>query len=416
MVLTIVVSIFVIVAFTGYIDAKFLRINDFFKPISIISALLQVLDLVSDVFTSVAIMERAMDKDIYLWLFLASLVFIIIPIIVSIGQLMHQINKHWMKDDKLKLWLTENSKILFVASIFCGSSFTAVKLMNSNLFQVYLFSIGLTKEQRNRYMTKSVYSVVIFEVLCIFFLYCAFPCFYAVYIQINIFIQNIPQMILQTIYMIEIGNLQPIPISSLIFSFISIITTIISMRSTKNILDSSGFAIIQFDVTGPSILVKAKKYMTRTAKIRQNLALFLGLPDKRFIEMLRPENIPNGLRVRAIIHINRITARDIDYKKLLNESHSNGQLQDILKRSWSLEDDFVITKFMFTVKESKQWISEQVSIKMNTNLTNHHLQNKHNKYSHERLESGEMEENSDIELAPVPQVNINNTTTTGNIN
>ena len=89
------------------------------------------------------------------------------------GQLLHQINKHWMKNDQIKLWLIENSKILFILSILCGSSFTAIELMNSNLFQIYSLSMGLSREQIHRYMAKSVYSIVFLEVCLYIYTYIA---------------------------------------------------------------------------------------------------------------------------------------------------------------------------------------------------------------------------------------------------
>ena len=111
-----------------------------------------------------------MDKDIFLWLFIASMIFIILPILVSMAQLLHEMNKHWMKDDTLKLWLTENTKKLLLFSIVSGSSFTAIEVMNSELFHLYPFSMGLSMEQYHRYMARRVYSVVILEVL----LYCLY--------------------------------------------------------------------------------------------------------------------------------------------------------------------------------------------------------------------------------------------------
>ena len=168
---------FIIVAMMGYIDAKLCRVNDFYSIMAIISTKCHAYDLISDIFLSITISERIMDRDIFLWLFIASLIFIIVPIIVSMAQLWHQMNKHWIKDDHIKLWLKENTKLLFLLSFLCGSSFTAIELMNSDLFQIYLFSMALSKEQLHRYMAKSIYSIVILEVLL--------SCLYLLRISVN---------------------------------------------------------------------------------------------------------------------------------------------------------------------------------------------------------------------------------------
>ena len=164
-ILMIVGTCFIIVAVMGYINAKCVNIDDFYSIAAIIAVMCYIFDLYSDISICMIIYQRIMDRDIFLWLFIASLIFIILPIMVSMAQLLNEINKHWMKDDEIKLWLTENSKLLFLLSFICGSSFTAIELMNSNLFQIYSFSMALSREQFHRYMAKSIYSIVILEVL-----------------------------------------------------------------------------------------------------------------------------------------------------------------------------------------------------------------------------------------------------------
>ena len=169
-------------------------------------------------------------------------------------------------------------------------------------------------------------------------------------------------MMLQTIYMIHIRDLNTIAISSILLSFISIITTIISMSSTKKILDSSGYAIVEFEIKGPSIMKKISQCRNRISRIQKQLSICLGLPNQRLIEIMRPEIIPNGLRVRAIIQVNRVS--NTDYQQLLNEAYHNGQFRQILHSSWSLGNDFCISGIDFTVKESKN----TMNIQMNTNV------------------------------------------------
>eukprot|EP01084_Bolivina_argentea_P068927 125468_1 len=96
-----------LLAIIGYIDSKYFRINDFFKIQSLFSALLQVLDLLSDIFLSLHISILIQEEQLFLVLFVLSVICIVVPIIVSIVQLWNQIKKHWWFDDNIKLWLTE---------------------------------------------------------------------------------------------------------------------------------------------------------------------------------------------------------------------------------------------------------------------------------------------------------------------
>ena len=162
--LLIIIGIFIMIGLIGYIDARYCRINDFFSISTIVITLFQVLDLSSDIFLSISIYQQINTKDqLYEILFILSLVFIILPIIISIYQLWHQIKKHWWKQDHIKLWLRNNDKLLYFLSIFLGSSFSATQFVNSNLFSKYMFSMGLSNIDRIRFQTKR-YSVVILEV------------------------------------------------------------------------------------------------------------------------------------------------------------------------------------------------------------------------------------------------------------
>ena len=174
-------------------------------------------------------------------------------------------------------------------------------------------------------------------------------------------------MILQAIYLWKVDELNGnmIAITSMIFSIISIMTTIASVITNKKILDSSGYAIVQFDITGSSIIAKTKSCRNQVNVIKNQLSSLLGL-EEYLMEILRPQKIPNGLRMMIIIHVNRISVNDIDYKKLLDEAQQNGELAKAIQNSWNLGDDFIITPISFRIKESKQWIQNTIPIKINS--------------------------------------------------
>ena len=260
------------ISIIGYFHANYYRINDYYTPNAILIAIFQILDLLSDIFLAIIISEQINDSEhIYLILFICVLIFIIVPISVSFGQLLKQISKHWWKNDNIKSWLISYSKILYLLSLFTGSSFTAIKVMNSNLFGLNIFSMDLSKNDLTRYQTKRVYSIVLIE--------------------------NLPQVIIQCIYLLQIDKLDLIAISSMIFSIISIIVTIISMLTEKKILNSAGHGNAKFDVTGSMILSKAHHYRNKTKRIRNSISSVLGL-ESELIEIERPKK--NTIRIKYI--------------------------------------------------------------------------------------------------------------------
>ena len=166
---------FVLVGIAAFVDSK-VRQNDYFTVKPLLVSMFQVLDLSSDVFftlrirkeieriSAVIIFSNDIQEDLFLIIFLLSATFIVVPILVSIFQLMKEIQTYWWRDDQVKRWLVEKSKILYIFSIFTGSSFTAVELLNSNLFQLNIFSMDLSKNQLIGFEAKKIYSIVLIEV------------------------------------------------------------------------------------------------------------------------------------------------------------------------------------------------------------------------------------------------------------
>ena len=97
----------------------------------------------------------AFDYDDYgkmefLILFILSLFFIIFPLISNLIQLHIEISK-WINDRLIlantgvKLWIKSKVTFLYLLSILSGSSFSCISLVNSNLFQLSIFSMGLSR-------------------------------------------------------------------------------------------------------------------------------------------------------------------------------------------------------------------------------------------------------------------------------
>ena len=204
----------------------------------------------------------------------------------------------------------------------------------------------------------------------------------------------------------------------MVFSSISIIVIIVSMITEKQILNSQGYAMVEFDVTGPTIAANTHQFRNKTKQIRNEISNKLGLHE-RLIEIIKPKKIPDGLRFTINIHLNRISARDKDYQKLLNEAQKNGSLGGIFQNSWNLTDKPNVSNIEFKVNESKSWIKGVVPILMDNQSPISKEQNNEidglsgnnvAKSLSDHLGNNERKmegvgEIKNIELAPMPQIN-----------
>ena len=83
-------------------------------------------------------------------------------------QLHFEISK-WISDPilantEVKLWIKSKVKTLYFISIISGSSFSAIALVNSNLFQLSIFTMGLSRYHKSIFRNKRFFSVVLLEV------------------------------------------------------------------------------------------------------------------------------------------------------------------------------------------------------------------------------------------------------------
>eukprot|EP01083_Nonionella_stella_P263988 896061_1 len=143
-------------------------------------------------------------NPIYTIVLILSVTFVIVPCAFTILQLILHSRKHWFdSSDKVRGWLASRSNMLYFASIITGSSFTAVSLCNKHL--------------------------------------------------------NIPQLALQSYFIYSLGGLDGlITLSSIVFSLLSIIVSILSMHmfTQRSISRVQGTVSISMAVTGSAVLKK----------------------------------------------------------------------------------------------------------------------------------------------------------------
>eukprot|EP01084_Bolivina_argentea_P269735 458490_1 len=306
--LFIFIGLFICIAIIGFIDAKCFRINDFYHISCIGQATIQVLDMLSDCFLSVEISLQT--NNTFKIALVISIIFIVIPALLSLFQVYYYSRKHWSNDNQIREWLLKYSKMLYLVTIFTGSSFTAIDIMNSNILGLYFFEMGLNNKQIISFKTQRIYSVVMFE--------------------------NIPQLALQIWYMITIGQTNVIAMASTIFSGISIIVTILSMTMEKSLINSQQYTKITMNISSGSVVKQSRKCKRVVKSIKQGIASLIGL-DNHIIDVLKPITIPNGLRLEIHLYIDNQQSKDRKYDDLFQEIIQNGSLGQLIFESWKLE-------------------------------------------------------------------------------
>ena len=164
-----VIVAFIVVAIFGYLDARIVRTNDFYRAGTLITAALQMLDMLSDCFLAIDIsfaMEIDPDKPYGIFLYVC-IICIALPSLMSLFQVYYFSSRIWGNDNKIREWLLKYSKLLYIGSVLTGSSFTAVEIMNSNFLALQYFDMGLSQRQMIGFKSQRIYSVVILEVCSI---------------------------------------------------------------------------------------------------------------------------------------------------------------------------------------------------------------------------------------------------------
>ena len=166
----------VIIVIGGFIDSQKFRENELFRWHSIVLFGFYLIDFCSDIFLSMELFVLMMDAHdehsqfeiVYISLFFASIMFIFVPVITTLVQLHREISK-WLVDPILsrteaQLWILTHARMLYIVAVISGSAFSAVTLLNSNLFRLNAFSMGLARFHRKIFRNKRFFSVVLLEV------------------------------------------------------------------------------------------------------------------------------------------------------------------------------------------------------------------------------------------------------------
>ena len=251
---------------------------------------------------------RLGNKSFFAIIFSLGILFIILPIILNLYQLQKEINKHWIHDmdnkEALSVWIQSNIKFLYLFSIFTGSSFTAIEFCNSGLFGLYHFNMGLNKRQLLIFRNKRLYSIILFE--------------------------NIPQLIIQIIYVLyNFNKVTFISILASCFSLISILTNLMEYFIQKTLLLDETLCIIKLEIYCDKISNLTNKLfqiniVNKRNKFENELSKILKV-NIFFVELLPPIQTNYGLDL--IFHVrSNLIYKQINniQKQIQNQTNKKG--------------------------------------------------------------------------------------------
>ena len=160
----IVISAFTLLILVSLIYSKYISRNDFYRIGALLAVAIHFNDTLSDIFFCINIsFHPKYPLDGLPIMLTLAIGFVVVPSIITLFQLYFTIKK-WKRTDELCQWLSNNVKILYFICVIMGSSFVGVELCTSNLFNMKLFDMPLSRSQLMQFQTKSIYSTVLLEV------------------------------------------------------------------------------------------------------------------------------------------------------------------------------------------------------------------------------------------------------------
>ena len=147
------------------IDAKWWRPNDYFERLALFSAMFGILDVVSDVMFSLNVTSKyTQNYSVPLFIVIICWATIVFPVLLSVAQMVRQSRGAWFKEDVSREWMSKYPYILYILPFFCGSAFVAIAILNSNAFQLGVFSMGLSMAEMSRFNVQRVWTIILLEV------------------------------------------------------------------------------------------------------------------------------------------------------------------------------------------------------------------------------------------------------------
>ena len=128
-----------------------------------------------------------------------------------------------------------------------------------------------------------------------------------------------------------------IAICSAIFSAISIMVTVLSTTMEKSLINQQEFTTIRIDILSGFVAEKASYCRKSVNKIQAKISGICGL-DAGLIEIVKPQTIPNGLRIECYLYVTNAESTGNKYLSAFEEAQKNGSLARCISESWKLSE------------------------------------------------------------------------------
>ena len=314
----------VVLIIVGIYDAKRARPNELFQAKSILVFAFYASDFLSDIFFCIKLSISAFleidseYQEVYTILFVLSLVFIVTPVGFNIAQLHLEISE-WTNDPIIQYttaahWIKSRIKALYILSVICGSSFSAIALCNSYLLQIPMFCMSLSLYHQRLFAKKRFFSVVLIE--------------------------NVPQLAIQictlvvSVYEDKIDSSLLVTIFSMVFTIISIVASIFEYMLTSKFITAGSVIVIRFKVFSMNLANMGYRTFRSTIVFKRRKFLYyiakLLRLNKAHIERLIPLQETDGANFILVIDSNSGVFESIIHATRMHAA--NGKLAKVKSR------------------------------------------------------------------------------------
>ena len=149
------------------------------------------------------------------------------------------------------------------------------------------------------------------------------------------------------------------------------------MCASMKLIRSQDHYTIEFDVTGGKVSSNFRTHRNKVIGIRYEICGILGLHEN-LVEITRPTQIPNGLRIHINLYINNAKAIDLNPEMVIINAKRSNQLSMCIKDAWGLTKVPRISNIRYERHESSDRVQNAVVIRLNAvpsnsrNIVNNH--------------------------------------------
>ena len=232
-----------------------------------------------------------------------------------------------------------------------------MRLSHSNLFQLEPFELPLSQAQLSKFQNKELFSTVLLEVCTCLTRYTRYtnacPCCF----------QNVPQLFVQLFVLwssASFSEADDIVYASMFFSAMSIMSAIWGICVQRDIVRRTGYVCVEFEVVDQDVS-RMHSNSRRVSAVRKAMAALLVLPQS-LVEVLRPTAMRDGMRLRLHVYISYTRSVDMNIASMLEQAVQNGEVADMMRAAWRLQNMPLIRALHVQRHESKERRLQEVQL------------------------------------------------------